>query len=151
MRGNFAGPNRSISTTIEAKNAGKAGKEHKWLFYGGVVFLGYAVRPHRVRPLHRITGSFNICLTLWRCVVREKKPRITGIRSSEATYRAVVQAAKVRDCASQSALCVRLSKRSCAETNSPRNSRSQTHQNDGTRGEAGNGVAPALQSETKTD
>jgi hypothetical protein len=37
------------------------------------------------------------------------------------------------------------------ETNPPRNSRSQTHQNDGTRGEAVNGLAPALQPKTKSD
>jgi hypothetical protein len=30
------------------------------------------------------------------------------------------------------------------ETNPPRNSRSQTHQNDGTRGEAGTRLAPVL-------
>ena len=33
------------------------------------------------------------------------------------------------------------------ETNPPRNSRSQTHQNDGTRGEADYGLAPALRFE----
>jgi hypothetical protein len=49
------------------------GKEHKGLFYGGVVFLAYAVHTHQVGPLHRIARSFNICLTPRRCVVHEEK------------------------------------------------------------------------------
>ena len=42
-------------------------------------------------------------------------------------------------------------RRALVETNPPRNSRSQTHQNDGTRGEAVNGLAPTLQPKTKSD
>ena len=49
------------------------GKEHKGLFYGGVAFTVYAVHLHRVGALHRIAGSFNICLTPRRCVAHEEK------------------------------------------------------------------------------
>ena len=42
-------------------------------------------------------------------------------------------------------------RRALVETNPPRNSRSQTHQNDGTWGEAVNGLAPTLQSKARSD
>ena len=74
------------------------------MFYGGVDFLTDAACLHRVRPLHRIAGPFNNCLTPGTCVAYKEKGHQNHRHSFQRGHlQGRCAAAKARDFASPSA------------------------------------------------